>query len=276
MPPHLAGAPPGPAAQFTVPFAALAALVAVAAVALYLAAAARLRRRGDAWPRARDASFAAGGTLVAAAAMVPVPGPAPFTAHMVQHLLAAMAAPVALVVARPLTLTLRLLRPGGARRALLAVAHGRPARWLCCPPVAALLHTGGLWLLYRTPLMAAGHHHPVLRAALDAHVLAAGLLFAFCVCGLDPVRRPWSLAWRGGTLLAAGAAHAVLAKWLYAAPPPGLSFTAADLHTGAQVMYYGGDLADLGLAAVLAVQWYATTGRARARLRRPGRARHAA
>ncbi|MEU4547095.1 hypothetical protein [Nonomuraea dietziae] len=35
-------------------------------------------------------------------------------------------------------------------------------------------------------------------------------------------------------------------------------------------MYYGGDLVELGLAAVLAVQWYAVAGRAHARaLRRP-------
>ncbi len=105
-------------------------------------------------------------------------------------------------------------------------------------------------------------HEPWLSAAVHAHVLAAGLLFTFSVCQLDPVRRRWSLAVRGVTLLAAGAAHAVLAKSLYATAPPGAAFTTADLHTGAQIMYYGGDLVEAALAVVLAASWYAATGRA--------------
>ncbi|MBC7272356.1 MAG: cytochrome c oxidase assembly protein, partial [Streptomyces sp.] len=80
------------------------------------------------------------------------------------------------------------------------------------------------------------------------------------------VRHRWSLAVRGPALLAVGAGHAVLAKSLYAAPPPGTAFTTIDLHTGAQLMYYGGDLVEISLAAVLAVQWYTTTGRAAARV----------
>ncbi|MGK5692865.1 cytochrome c oxidase assembly protein [Streptomyces sp. URMC 128] len=68
---------------------------------------------------------------------------------------------------------------------------------------------------------------------VHAHMLAAGLVFTFAVCQLDPVRRRWSTAVRGATLLAAGAAHAVLAKTLYALPPPGTDFTPADLHSRA-------------------------------------------
>ncbi|GHH71771.1 hypothetical protein GCM10018793_07730 [Streptomyces sulfonofaciens] len=249
--------------------AAVAAAVVSAAVA-YLAAAARLRRRGDAWPRLRDASFTAGSTILVLAMTAPLPG-GPFTVHVARHLLTAMAAPLLLALARPLTLTLRALPPGPARRGLLAVAHSRPAAWLLTPPLAAVLDLGGLWLLHRTPLLAAAHHQPVLGAAVHAHVLAAGLLFTSAVCQLDPVRRRWSAAWRGTTLLAAGWAHTVLAGMFYAAPPPGTSFTAADLHTAARLMYYGGDLVEAALAAVLATQWYTATGRVhrRHRLARP-------
>ncbi|MET9831195.1 cytochrome c oxidase assembly protein [Streptomyces sp. NPDC006385] len=69
---------------------------------------------------------------------------------------------------------------------------------------------------------------------MHAHLLAAGLLFTFAVCQLDPVRRRWSVAVRGATLLVAGAAHGVLAKTktLYALPPPGTGPTAADPHSG--------------------------------------------
>ncbi|MFG2754080.1 cytochrome c oxidase assembly protein [Streptomyces xanthophaeus] len=229
--------------------------------ALYLLAAARLRRRGDAWTWWRGVSFTAGGAAVVWAVVGSLPG-GPFTAHMVQHLIAGMAAPLLLVLARPLTLALRALTPGATRRRLLALAHSPVARWLIFPPLAALLDVGGLWLLYRTGLFAAMRHEGWLHAVVHAHVLAAGLLFTFAVSQLDPVRRRWGLVLRGVTLLAAGAAHAVLAKSLYVAEPPGTAFTASDLRIGAQVMYYGGDLAEAALAVVVAASWYRATGRA--------------
>ncbi|MET9799648.1 cytochrome c oxidase assembly protein [Streptomyces sp. NPDC006368] len=237
-------------------------MAASTAAAVHLAGSARLRRRGDAWPWRRDVSFTAGCAALAYAMTAALPG-GPFTAHIVQHLVVAMAAPLLLVLGRPLTLALRALPPGPARRALVAVGHSRPAAVLLFPPVAALLDIGGLWLLHRTPLSAAAHHHPLLGAAVHLHVLAAGLLFTFAVCGLDPLRHRWSLAWRGATLLAAGTAHAVLAKTLYAVPPPGTAHAGADLRTGARLMYYGGDAVEFALAAVLAVQWYATAARRR-------------
>ncbi|MER5833894.1 cytochrome c oxidase assembly protein [Streptomyces sp. NPDC002130] len=261
---------PGPATgpgtgQLLTVVAAL--LVAVA----YLLAAGRLRRRGDAWPRWRDVSFTAGGVGTAWASGGTVPG-GPFTGHMIQHLLLGMAAPLLFVVARPLTLALRALRPGRARRRLLVLARSRPVGRLVLPPLAALLDVGGLWLLYRTELFAAMRHQPFLHGVVHAHMLAAGLVFTFAVCQLDPVRRRWSVAVRGATLLAAGAAHAVLAKTLYALPPPGTDFTRADLYSGVRWMYYGGDLVDAALAVVLGVGWYAAGGRARARRNRRGAA----
>lgn len=244
-------------------------LVAVA----YGTAAGRLRRRGDAWPWWRVVSFTSGSAGVAWAAAGPLPG-GPFTAHMVQHLILGMAAPLLLVLARPLTLALRVLPPGAVRRGLPALARSRPVGWLVFPPLAALLDVGGLWLLYRTELFAAVQHRPLLHAVLHAHVLAAGLLFTFAVCRLDPVPRRWGLPLRGATLLAAGAAHAVLAKTLYASPPPGAVLTTADLHTGAQVMYYGGDLVEASLGVVLAASWYQAAGRAQRHRRRRADSAH--
>ncbi|WP_432058258.1 cytochrome c oxidase assembly protein [Streptomyces sp. bgisy022] len=250
------------------PAVVAAAVLAIGlACAAYLGAAAVLRRRGDAWPWHRDCLFAAGCAVVVHGLWGPVPG-GPFTAHSVRHLLIGMGGPVLLVAARPLTLTLRTLPPGGVRRGLLRIAHSAPAGWLLFPPVAAVVDIGGLWALYRTELLAAVHHRPVLGALLDLHMLAAGLLFTFAVLSLDPVRRRWSLASRAATLLLAGAAHAVLAKSLYATGPPGTSFGTSDLRLGAQVMYYGGDAVEVALAVVLAVQWYAAVGRARVRTER--------
>ncbi|MET7683400.1 cytochrome c oxidase assembly protein [Streptomyces sp. NPDC005423] len=244
-----------------------AAALAAAGVALYLSAAWRLRRRGDAWPRVRELSFAAGGGALAAVALAPLPG-GEFTAHMTQHVVVGMAAPLLLVLGRPVTLVLRVLPAGPPRRGLLALVRSAPAGLLVFPPVAALIDIGGLWLLYGTRLFAGTHDRPWPHAAVHAHVLAAGLLFAFAVCRLDPLRRRYGLPLRAATLVAAGAAHSVLAKTLYGASPPGTAFTAHDLARGAEVMYYGGDLAEIALAAVLAWQWYAAAGRTLAHARR--------
>ncbi|MEW2417021.1 cytochrome c oxidase assembly protein [Streptomyces sp. NPDC046866] len=243
------------------------AAAALGAAAAYASGAARLRRRGDAWPWGRDAWFAAGSTGLAWAAAGPLPG-GPFTAHMVQHLIVGMAAPLLFVLGRPLTLLLRALAPGAGRRALLTLTHSAAVGWLLFPPLAALLDVGGLWLLYRTGLFASGQHLPWLGVLVHTHVLAAGLLFTVAVCQLDPVRCRWSLPVRGATLLAAGAGHAALARSTYATGPPGTAFGTTDLQTAAQLMYYGGDLVEAALAVVLAGSWYAAAGRARLRHQR--------
>ncbi|MGV9883871.1 cytochrome c oxidase assembly protein [Streptomyces sp. NPDC003006] len=255
---------------------ATAALACVALCAAYLLATARLRRRGDAWPWGRDCAFAAGSAALVWGLCGWLPG-GPFTAHSARHLLIAMAAPVLLVLGRPLTLTLRVLPPGPVRRGLLGVAHSRFAGWLLFPLVAAVIDIGGLFVLYRTDLLSVTHHHPMLSGFVELHLLAAGLLFAFAVCRLDPVRHRCGLPLRAVALLAAGTAHAVLAKSLYAVGPPGTDFGASDLRLGAQVMYYGGDVVECAIALVLAVQWYAATGRrTRRRAGRPAGGREPA
>ncbi|MFE0451777.1 cytochrome c oxidase assembly protein [Streptomyces sp. NPDC058914] len=242
------------------PFGAPAVTVCVLTCAVYLLSTARLRRRGDSWPWPRDCAFAAGGAVLAWGLCGPLPG-APFSVHALRHLLVGMAAPALFVMARPLTLTLRVLPPGRVRRGLLGVAHSAIAGWLLLPPVAAVVDIGGLWTLYRTGLMAATHHDPALSGLVHLHMLAGGLLLSFAICQLDPVRRRRGPRSRALTLLATGTAHAVLARGLYAAGPPDTAFAASDLRAGAQIMYYGGDAVELVLASVLAAQWYAATGR---------------
>ncbi|GAA2265839.1 membrane protein [Streptomyces ruber] len=237
------------------------------ACVLYTYAAGRLRRRGDAWARSREASWWLGGAVLVCAVEVPwgtwLP---PFTAHTAAHLGAGMAAPLLVVLARPGTLVLRTA-PVPVRRGLLSLTRTRPVRFLVLPPVAALFDIGGLWVLYRVPLPAGVHHSPLLYV----HLFAAGTLFTFSVLALDPLRHRPGLPLRAGTLLAAAAAHAVLAKSLYAAGPPGTAYAAADLRLASQLMYYGGDVVEIALAVVVAYQWYRAEGRALRRAGRPGR-----
>ncbi|MEU1274211.1 hypothetical protein [Streptomyces sp. NPDC005799] len=71
---------------------------------------------------------------------------------------------------------------------------------------------------------------------MHAHRMPTGVLFASTVCRPDLVRRRWSPVVRGSAPAAAGAAHAVLVKSLYASAPPA-PVTATDLHSGAQWTY---------------------------------------
>ena len=228
--------------------------MALLAGAAYEAGAWRLRRRGDRWPPGRDVVFGAG---VAAAL---VPATATFTGHMLQHVLLGMVAPVLLVTARPMTLLLRAV-PTGVRRRLKRVLGSPPAGVLVFPPVPAVLEAGSLWLLYRTGLFAAIGDAPWLHA----HVFLTRLLFTTAVCRLDPLRHRAGLGVRAGALIGAAAAHAVLAKTLYVTPPPGVVLAVADRQAAAQLMYYGGDVVELGLALIVALQWYAARGRAAVR-----------
>ena len=236
------------------------AVLALAVVAAYELGAWRLRGRGDRWPPPRDVVFGLG---VGAAIFPAGPG---FTEHVLQHVVAGMFAPLLLVLGRPVTLLLRTA-PLAVRRRLKPLPRSRAAAALTYPPVAAGLDAGSLWLLYRTGLFAAAGRDPGLHVLVHAHVVLTGALFTTSVCRRDPLRHRVGLGPRAAALVGAAAAHAVLAKTLYATPPPGTAFAVADRQAGAQLMYYGGDLVELGLAVVVALSWYAARGRAVSRRR---------
>jgi putative membrane protein len=256
----------GPVTQWIAAAALLAAMA-------YVTAVARLRWRGDRWPAGRDASFLAGTAAVIVAVTGPLPG-GPFPAHMVAHVLLGMGAPLCLVLARPVTLTLRALRPGWTRRGLLRVLDSAPAAMLLFPPIAAVLDVGGLWLLYRTRLFTISQSRPWLDGLVHLHVLAAGLLFTAAICQLEPVRHRYGLTLRAATLVLVGAAHGVLAKTLWVTAPPGARAPVADVQRGAEIMYYGGDIVAIALTAVIALRWYTAAGRIRDRENRHANLHH--
>ncbi|GAA3155197.1 hypothetical protein GCM10010466_52700 [Planomonospora alba] len=253
---------PGAAAWAT----ALPVLLPVLACAVvYLVAARRAAAGPRGWSRLRTASWLTGCAALAAA--VSPPGhallPAGATGHMVQHLVLGMFAPLALVLAAPVTLLLRTAPVPYRRRAARLLRSPLP-HVLGHPVTAAALNAGGLLLVMLTPLYAATLTSPVLHHAVHLHYLAAGYLFAWAVAGPDPAPRRPGTAVRVAALVGAAAVHAWLAKHLYAhapALPPGAGADAADLRRAAQVMYYGGDLAELLLATALFAAWYRRRGR---------------
>lgn len=259
-------------------------LLAVAALVLaaYAVGLAREQRRGRAWSPWRTLGFGAGMTLVIVAMAPPLAAIAhhDLRAHMTQHLLIGMLAPIGIVLGAPMTLALRSLSPLRARR-VVAVLHARPTRWLAHPVTALALSLGGMIVLYGTPLYAAMHARPVLHVLVHVHFVAAGCLFAWSIAGVDRVgpARPSHRA-RLVVLFVAIAAHATLAKTMYALGwPVGTLHPVGEAQQAAQIMYYGGDLSELLLAIALFASWpyaqrrvvvtRARTSRRRSSLARP-------
>ena len=230
--------------------------VAVAAVG-YLAAVRAGRQRGRGWPVRRTAWFALGLAGVALSLSPPAMHAAHLSlrAHMVQHVALAMLAPLALVLGAPATALLRGLPASSARR-LARALRSRPVRVVGHPAVALVLNVGGMAALYATPLYGAMHGSGWVSAAVHGHMLAAGYLFSWSVlAGPDPAPHPAPMRVRLGVLALGIAAHAVLSKQLAAQGWPA-GYPDAETLAAAQVMYYGGDLAEALLLAALLAGWY--------------------
>lgn len=244
-------------------------LVALA-LAAYLGAAWRERRRGRRWGGGRTAAFVGGAALLGAALSPPLAAwaHADLRGHAVQHVLIGMLVPLGLVLGAPITLVLRTLPVRAARR-LAAVLKSRPVAVLSHPVTALGLNGGGMAVLYATPLYAAALASPPLHALVQAHVLAAGCLFTWAVlAGPDPAPHAPGMWLRLGVLFLATAAHATLGKLMYARLwPDGTGHAAAEVRAAAQLMYYGGDLAEGLLAVALFSLWYRARGGGRYSLR---------
>ena len=153
--------------------------------ALYLYAALRLPRRGDAWPVLRTVSCLLGGLGTVAVALLS--GLAAydtrlFGVHMVQHMILAMVSPVFLALGAPVTLALRTL-PSRPRGALLALLHSRLAKVLTFPAIPWLLFIGSPFALYFSGWYAATLEHPVLHDLLTMHGQVAGGRFYLTIIG---------------------------------------------------------------------------------------------
>ncbi|MFF8832497.1 cytochrome c oxidase assembly protein [Streptomyces sp. NPDC015131] len=236
----------------------LPALLLLAAATGYLLLARRARRRNPAlgWSGWRTAWFLTGLALLGAALLPPLAPAAhqDFRGHMAQHLLIGMYAPLALVLSAPVTLLLRTLPAPRARR-LSAALHSPPARVVGHPAVALTLSAGGLAVLYFTPLYAATVHAPAAHWLLHAHFLLSGCLFAHVIAGPDPAPHRPSVPARLVCLGVAIAAHAVISQLMYGGFWVRVPAPAAQVQGAAELMYYGGDIAELLLAAALITTW---------------------
>jgi putative membrane protein len=238
--------------------ALLPGFVPLSAAGVYVLLAHRARRRNPAlgWSRWRTTSFLTGTGLLGVALLPPLAtfAKGDFRGHMAQHLLIGMYAPLALTLAAPVTLLLRTL-PATQGRRLTAVLHTRPVRGITHPAVALALSTGSLAMLYFTPLYNAVMSKPPTHWLLHTHFLLSGCLFAYVIAGPDPAPSRPGVRARLVYLGAAITAHAVFSQMLYGGFWVDIHAPIEQVQGSAEIMYYGGDIAELLLAAALVTSW---------------------
>lgn len=230
----------------------------LAAAVAYLLAVHRVRRRNPAkgWQTWRTVLFVTGLVLLGVALLPPLAPAAhsDFRGHMAQHMLIGMYAPLALVLAAPVILLLRALPPARARQ-VSALLRSRPARAVQHPAVALALSTGALGLLYFTPLYNTAMAHPLGHWVMHAHFLLSGCLFAYVMAGAGPAPARPGVRIRLVYLGVAIAAHALVAQAMYGGFYVDVHAPVGQVQQAAEIMYYGGDIAELLLAGALVSTW---------------------
>lgn len=168
--------------------------LAAVAVGLYLAGVVRLRRRGDSWPIARTLLWLAGWGLavfVTSSGMGKY-GMVMFSVHMVQHMTLNMLVPILLVLAAPITLALRAIKPAsarGPREWLLLILHSKFVHAISHPLIALGLYAFSLYMMYFTGLFEWAMRSHAGHLYMLFHFLAAGGLFYWLIIGPDPSPR---------------------------------------------------------------------------------------
>lgn len=145
---------------------------ALIACGLYALGVSRARR----WPARRSASFAAG---VAVAIVALQSGLDRYddrllSAHMIQHMLLLLVAPLLLVAGRPVTLALRALGPAPRRALAGALIRVRP---LADPVVCLVVFSLAVIAWHLPVVFEATVHHQTLHALEHASMLAVGMMF---------------------------------------------------------------------------------------------------
>ncbi|MFE9777461.1 cytochrome c oxidase assembly protein [Streptomyces sp. NPDC005775] len=234
----------------------VAAVVLLAVVYLLLTRRAGVRNPALGWGRWRTVSFLSGCAVLAGALLPPVApfAHADFRGHMLQHMLIGMYAPLGLVLGAPVTLLLRTLPAAQARR-VTGLLHSRPLRVVAHPVTALMLSTGTLAVLYFTPLFDATMEQPAPHGLMHAHFLLSGCLFAWVIAGPDPAPARPGVPARLVVLGVAVAAHATISQLMYGGFLIDVHAPIPQVRGGAEIMYYGGDIAELLLAAALVASW---------------------
>jgi putative membrane protein len=248
---------------------------------LYLYGVHRLRARGDKWYVGRTLAFVPGGLGAIAVATVSGLGTYDdtlFSAHMVQHMLLAMVAPILMALGAPVTLALRTL-PARPRRWLLAVLHNRYFRVISNPVVAFVFFITTPYALYFSKWYPATLEHPLLHEFTHVHFLVVGCLFFWPLIGLDPIGVNLPYPARALLMIVSMPLHAVLgvvimqgagsfARSYYDGLHLSWISPVSDQTTGGGLLWASGDIISLMVLAAFIFQWARSSDREAARIDR--------
>ncbi len=255
------------------------AAVLLAVGATYLYGVWVLHRRGDAWPVARTFSFVVlglGSAALATQSALAAYDTVLLSAHMVQHMVLSMLAPIFLALGAPVTLALRTLTRT-PRGWLLALLHSRVAAVLAFPAVAFGLFVLTPWALYLTGWYEATLRSPYLHEMMHLHFLLVGSLFFWPLLGIDPVPGRVAYPFRMLTVFATLPFHAFLgvtimsmstliaADWYTAQARSWGGTPAQDQELAGGLLWGAGDVVALVIFGVLFVQWVRHSQREAAR-----------
>jgi putative membrane protein len=238
-----------------------------AAIALagwwYWSASRRLGDRGRHWPWRRTGPFVAGlfVLVVATQSGIGTVDTTSFTAHVIQHLLLGMVAPIFLALGAPITLALQSSNRG-LRARLIKVLHSEPVRVLTHPVTAWALFGGPMFALYFTGLYAATLRSAPLHDAVHLIFVMGGCLFFWPVVGLDPTPHRLGYGARMLYVMLALPFHTIIGVALTTQTKliaPGI--TLGDQQTGAGVLWTAGELLGIIAVIIVGVQWMAAEER---------------
>ena len=249
--------------------------------ALYVYGVRTLTARGDRWPVGRSLAFVLGGLgtiFVALCSGLARYDELLFGAHMVQHMLLSMVAPVFLALGAPVTLALRTL-PSRPRAGLLSLLHSRFARVVSFPAIPWLLFIGSPFALYFSGWYAATLDSTALHDLLHLHFLLVGCMFFWPIIGVDPVPGRVSHPFRILLLFATMPFHAFLGVAIMSVGEDGRGLLAAEHYlpllgrhdavfqqqVGGGLIWSSGDLVGLLFIFVATVQWMRASEREAAR-----------
>lgn len=249
--------------------------LAVAAVALYLGAVARLRRRGDPWPFGRSLAWVLGWAVAATATSsgFGTYSGADFGVHMIVHMSLNMLAPLLLTLGGVVTL---LLRASDASRGRVAGPHdwlGWLLQWrvlhvIYNPMLVFVLFVGSYYALYFTGLFEELVRYHWAHQLMNVHFLIVGYLYYGLAIGVDRPPRPLPHVGRLGFVLAAmpfhaffgvilmtSAASSLVAENFYRTLALPWADLAASQYLAGGVAWSAGELPLMIVVIVLGVQW---------------------
>ncbi len=246
----------------------------VAACVFYVMGTRRLKARGDAWPVMRTVSWFIGwGIFIwTTNAGIAIYSQVSVGLHMVQHMTIVMMVPIFLVLAGPVTLALRAIKPSptggrGPRELIMSGLHSKIAIFFTNPLVILGIYVSGLYGLYLTDLFGFLMSNHIGHIFMTIHFLVSGLLLSYVVVGIDPKPKPLPHWARMLLVLTAIVLHAffavalmstptvVGANWFSLVQPEWLVDPVKDSVIGGQVAWGVGEIPSVLLLLIIGVQW---------------------